>query len=1034
MSLLMATLHEFPYFLLDDHDLHVELSSFSTTDLYLKNDKFKSFVENASSFDLFNDLEFNYYNENKFNNFVNKFKQKINLGIYHVNIRGLNANSGGLVLYLSSLSYKFDVIALSEIRSNNISLYINLFPDFTFLYVLSPTSEVGGVGVYIRNDLYPLLTNIKITSSTLNRVEDMWIEISINNIKYLIGVIYRHPNQSINLFRISLIDVICNISKNRQCIILGDINIDFQKFESQSCINDYVNDLLMWNFLPISIFPTRITAKSATIIDHIYTNCHNSTNAIMKAGNLISDFSDHLGNFILILQDFAQKIMNRPLTRLFLPKNILKFRIKLQEINWSSSVMVHSDPDLAYTNFDNQIQQSFEECFPLVIKSRKASKNKLWMTKGLRKSSVVKNRLYLKYIKTKCLCDEIKYKKYKTVFSKLIKVAEKSYYSELLDGKKKDIKHLWSNLNSLCNPKTQQNRSCPNIKVDDTDNIINDPQRISNHFNAFYADIGGNLASMLPPTSSCFEQYLSNPLVNSMVCDATCKEELLDIVKSLKNKKSCGSDNITTFILKQCMQELVDPLVHIFNKSLSNGIFPSKLKIAKVIPLFKNGDSRIISNYRPISLLSVFSKILEKLMFVRLMSFFNRYNILYDYQFGFRKNYSSALALIEVTNMIYKCLDKEEYVIGLYLDLRKAFDTVNHDVLLSKLFHYGVRGHLYDWFVSYLSGRVQFTVINSHKSNILPISCGVPQGSILGPLLFLIYINDISSISDDAKIRLFADDSNLFVSNSDIHILFSHANDILEQLYCWLNANKLSINYEKTYYMIFNPTKHLIDYELNSLKLYIGNYIVPKSNCIKYLGVQLDDTLCWKPHILYLEKKIKRFIGIFYKRRDILTSSCRKNVYYAFVYSNILYGIEVYANTFSTYLSRIMVINNSILRILQFKKRDTAIVDLYQSYNTLPIPLLYKLCILKIIHNVLHKPSIVPVVISSLFKINSDIHSHNTRYKNDLHIFCANSSSGRKQISLQGALFWSTLPLHVRMLSSLKLFIVSCKEFLIGTN
>jgi hypothetical protein len=179
-----------------------------------------------------------------------------------------------------------------------------------------------------------------------------------------------------------------------------------------------------------------------------------------------------------------------------------------------------------------------------------------------------------------------------------------------------------------------------------------------------------------------------------MVCGTTCREELLGIVKSLKNKKSCGADNITTYILKQNISELVDPLVHIFNMSLSNGVFPSKLKLAKVIPLFKKGDNRIISNYRPISLLSVFSKILEKLMFVRLMSFLNKYNVLYEYQFGFRREYSSSLALIEVTNMIYNCLDKKEFVLGLYLDLSKAFDTVNHDVLLAKLHHYGVRGHL----------------------------------------------------------------------------------------------------------------------------------------------------------------------------------------------------------------------------------------------------------------------------------------------------------------------------------------------------
>ena len=718
------------------------------------------------------------------------------------------------------------------------------------------------------------------------------------------------------------------------------------------------------------------------------------------------------------------------MTRLFLPKNCLKFKIDLQGINWSSLVIDHSDPDLAYNNFDNVVQKSFEKCFPLVVKSRKAVKDKSWMTQGLRKSSVVKNRLYFKFLKTKSLINEMKYKKYKNVFTKLIKVAETSYYSEMLDRRKNDIKSLWSNLNSICNPKTQTNRGCTGIKIDDTDNIINDPKLISNYFNASYANIGVNLVTKLPATSSHFSQFLGNPLVNSMVCSITCKDEILKIVKGLKNKKSCGTDNITTSILKQCIPEFIDPLVHIFNMSLSTGIFPSKLKIAKVIPLYKKGDNKIISNYRPISLLSVFSKILEKLMFNRLMSFLNKYNVLYNYQFGFRKNYSSSLALIEVTNMIYNCLDKKEYVLGLYLDLQKAFDTVNHDVLLAKLFHYGVRGNLYDWFASYLSNRIQFTVVNGHESSILPVNCGVPQGSILGPLLFLIYINDVSSISSEAKIQLFANDSNLFVSNSDVRILFERANDMLSRLQGWLLANKLSINYEKTYYMIFTPTKHLIDYDMNLFKLYIGNYIIPRSNCVKYLGVQLDDTLSWKPHILYLEKKIKRFIGIFYKRRGLLSYSCRKNLYYAFVYSNIQYGIEVYANTFPTYLSRISIINNAILRILQFKKRDTALIDLYRSYNTLPILLLFKLCVLKLVHNVRYNTSIVPSVIRDIFQVNRDFHSYNTRNKNNYHISRANTSYGRRQIDFQGTLLWRSLPLQIQNQSSLKLFISHCKSFL----
>jgi len=197
------------------------------------------------------------------------------------------------------------------------------------------------------------------------------------------------------------------------------------------------------------------------------------------------------------------------------------------------------------------------------------------------------------------------------------------------------------------------------------------------------------------------------------------------------------------------------------NLCFDNGVFPEKLKISKIIPVFKKGSRTAVSNYRPISITSPFAKLMEKLMYSRLITYLDKFNLLYDYQFGFRKNFSTLFAVIDVVNIINEELFDGKLVMGIFMDLQKAFDTVNIDILVHKLEHYGVRGTCLSWFKSYLINRSHYTVLNGIKSDTRVSQCGVPQGTVLGPLLFLIYINDISNVVSDSKLKLFADDSNL---------------------------------------------------------------------------------------------------------------------------------------------------------------------------------------------------------------------------------------------------------------------------------
>ena len=245
------------------------------------------------------------------------------------------------------------------------------------------------------------------------------------------------------------------------------------------------------------------------------------------------------------------------------------------------------------------------------------------------------------------------------------------------------------------------------------------------------------------------------------------------------------------------------PLAHIVNLSISSGIFPEFLKIARVIPVFKSGDRRLMSNYRPVSVLPIFSNVFERVVYNRLISYVDRLNILTENQYGCRKDNSTSLALLDLYNKISSGIDIKEFTVGIFLDRSKAFDTIDHCILFDKLQHYGIRGVPVDWFKSYFNERQQFVVYNGISSQKIPINCGVPQGSILGPLLFLLYINDICNASDILNYVLFADDTNLFHSHKNLSFLIDQVNHELFKLSDWFAGNRLSINFEKTKVMIF---------------------------------------------------------------------------------------------------------------------------------------------------------------------------------------------------------------------------------------
>ena len=415
-------------------------------------------------------------------------------------------------------------------------------------------------------------------------------------------------------------------------------------------------------------------------------------------------------------------------------------------------------------------------------------------------------------------------------------------------------------------------------------------------------------------------------------------------------------------------------------------------------------------------------------------SFLHKHKIFYKYQFGFRKNHETTNALTEVIDYIYKSLDEGNYVFGIYIDLKKAFDTVQHDILLSKLQHYGIRGIAFEWFRSYLAKRKQYVITNGIQSDISDLcEYGVPQGSALGPILFLLFINDINKPLNHIIVKLFADDTNCFISGNNFNQLERLVEVELNKLQKWINANKLTINFDpkKSNYCIFKPKNKTLPPNFDR-GLNIGTNVLRYKENTKYLGVILDRNLTFETHTKELNQKLVKYAGIFSKIRHFLPVSCRKIVYNAFIASRLNYGSEIYVRTNKRHIQPLAVTQNKLLRILQFKAKKTPLKSLYTAFDVIKLKDLHYLNICCIVHKFIYSPCLLPEAINDIFRKNKQVHQYDTRQKNDLHPVKINTRLyGEKTISFQGRDYWNKLPNSLKEVTSVAVFKRKLKQHIL---
>ena len=426
------------------------------------------------------------------------------------------------------------------------------------------------------------------------------------------------------------------------------------------------------------------------------------------------------------------------------------------------------------------------------------------------------------------------------------------------------------------------------------DNVkVSNETQIANHFNTFFTSIGPKLASNINTLDKpSFNTYLRGNVNSVFKFENINDDEVLNLIRKYKAKTSTDKDDLSMKLIKYIDIYISKPLSVIINQSLNTGIFPSLLKIAKVIPIYKCEDEHILNNYRPISLLPILSKIFEKVVFKQVYSYFQNNNLLYISLHGFRKEHSTETATLELTDTIIQKLDNNETPFALFLDLSKAFDTLDHSILLAKLRYYGFSNMSLLWFSSYLSDRQQYVQINYSKSNLLTITTGVLQGSILGPLLFIIYMNDVSEVSNSFNTILYADDTSLVGSVNTFSVPNGmYINNEIEKIHNWLCVNKLSLNIKKTKFMLFRHPQSRLE---NIPTIMLNGVAIERVAEFKFLGTVIDETLSWKSHLNFIRKKISRNIGIIKRSKRYLPEKVLLQMYYSLILPNLTYSISVW--------------------------------------------------------------------------------------------------------------------------------------------
>ena len=614
------------------------------------------------------------------------------------------------------------------------------------------------------------------------------------------------------------------------------------------------------------------------------------------------------------------------------------------------------------------------------------------------------------------------FKKHHNELTEQLRLAKSKYFKEQFDLHANNIKKTWDVINSAI--KSKKVRS--SISLTDDDGLSIDESHIPSKFIDHYTTIAQKLACKVPDTPSDYTSHLKDRIEKTFALFPVIPNEINPIIDNLKDNGRTAN-SIATSVLIESKQTISPILCHLINLFTQQGYFPDNLKLGCITPIFKNGDREKVVNYRPVCTLSPLSKIFEKIVNNRMIDFIDKNNIFSKSQFGFRKNMGTEDALMDYINHLQSQLNSSKYTISIFLDLSKAFDVIDHKILEAKLYHYGFRGKILEFLMCFTKDRKYFVNINGRKSQVKTVNTGVPQGSTLGPLLFLLYINDMVNCSK-LFLTQYADDSTTTHSSTNLAQTISTVEKEFEKILNWLADNKLIINLDKTHLMLFTYRAR----PLEPITITVKGHTITEIKETKFLGIMLDNKLTWNAHIDHISKKVSKSVSLLRMLKHSFPSRILKSIYHSLIYPYFNYGNIIWGAAATTLLDPLRRLQRKCIRIICSATFDAPTGILFKRLNLLNIDQIYDFKCANFIYCTLN--NIKYTLFKESVHRNGSFHSYSTRSRDQLRPNHCRLTRFFTSFINYGMRKWNVIPANIKSAKSVYSFKRKLKKYFINQH